>query len=63
MPKTDVVVKLTGTDGNAWAVMGKVTQALKRCGRGDLIEQYMEDSVSGDYDHLLQVAMEYVEVE
>jgi len=31
-PKTNVVVKLVGTDENAWAILSKVSKALKRAG-------------------------------
>lgn len=63
MPKTNVVVNLSDNDGNAFMVMGAVTKALKRAGHGDLVDRYREEAMSGDYDHLLQVTMEYVEVE
>jgi len=63
MPKTDVQVKLIGTDGNAFAILGKVKQALKRAGHTDLADQFMKEAMSGDYNHLLRTAMEYVEVE
>ena len=63
MPKTDVKVKLVGEDGNAFAIMGRVIRALKRHGHGNLVQQYKEEATSGDYDHLLQVTMEYVDVE
>ena len=61
--KTDVIVELIGCNGNAFAVMGKVTKALKRAGHGDLVEPYKNEAMSGDYDHLLQTTMKYVEVE
>ena len=60
---TDVVVKLVGTDGNAFAILGKVHNALVRAGHKDLAKQYMAEATSGDYDHLLQTSMKYVEVE
>lgn len=63
MPKTDIKVKLTGEDGNAFAVMGKVINALRRQGRNDLVDDYQYEATSGDYDHLLQTTMKYVEVE
>jgi hypothetical protein len=61
MPKTNIKVKLVGEDGNAFAIMARVKIALERGGRGDLVKDYLKDSTSGDYDHLLQVAMEYCE--
>jgi hypothetical protein len=63
MAKYDVVVQLTGRDGNAFAVMGAVKSALKKSGATDSeISEYLSASMSGDYDNLLRVAMEYVEV-
>ena len=63
MPKTDVKVKLVGNDGNAFTILGTVRTALKRAGHKDLAAEFMKEAMSGDYDHLLQTAMEYVEVE
>ena len=57
------VVTLIGRDGNAFAILGAVKKALKAAGQGDKVEAYMADAMSGDYDHLLAVTMEYVEVE
>jgi hypothetical protein len=63
MPKYDVEVQLSGNDGNAFAVMGAVKSALKKAGASkDELDQYLADSMSGDYDNLLRVAMEWVEV-
>lgn len=50
-------------DGNAFSVMGAVTRALKRAGQGDKVAEYREKAMSGDYNHLLAVSMEYVEFE
>lgn len=64
MPKTDVTVKLIGKDGNAFAIMGAVTKAMKKAGvPKTTIDAYMDEAMSGDYDHLLRTTMEYVEVE
>ena len=63
MPKYDVAVQLVGNDGNAFAIMGAVKSALKKAGASnEELSQYMSDSMSGDYDNLLRVAMEWVEV-
>lgn len=63
MPKTTVKVKLVGENGNAFAILGKVSKELKRAGHKELAEEYMKEATQGDYDHLLMVTMEYVEVE
>lgn len=62
MPKTDVKVKLTGTDGNAFAIIGKVTQALRRNGHSNIVKEFQDKAMSGDYDNLLVTCMEYVNV-
>jgi len=64
MPKTNVKVQLIGEDGNAFAIMGKVSKALRAEGYDtDFIKTYQLEAMSGDYNHLLQVTMDYVEVQ
>lgn len=63
MSKTNIKVKLIGEDGNAFFILGKVREALIKNGRKDLVEEFMKEAQSGDYDHLLVTVMEYVEVE
>jgi len=44
--------------------MGRIKQALKRAGADkEYIDKYISEATSGDYDHLLAVSMEYVNVE
>ncbi len=62
-PKTDVKVKLIGEDGNAFAILARVERALKKAGRGDLVQEYLQEATSGDYMHLLKTTLEYVHVE
>lgn len=57
-------VKLVGTDGNAFAVIGACTKAAKRAGWDQgRISTIRSEMLSGDYDHVLQTAMKYFEVE
>lgn len=59
----DVKVKLTGTDGNAFEIMGKVSGALRKAGASkEDVEAYMAESMSGDYNHLLATACKWVNV-
>ena len=60
--KTGVKVKLIGEDGNVFAIMGKVSKALKKAGHYDLANEYLYKAKSGYYDNLLAVTLEYVEV-
>ena len=59
----EIEVQISGEDGNAYAIMGEVKRAMERagCSKEDVAE-YMSESQSGDYNHLLQTAMETVTV-
>jgi len=57
-------VKLTGTDGNAFAIMGAVTSALRKAGyTNEEIHEYQAQCMSGDYNNLLATSMKWVDVE
>lgn len=62
-PLTNAVVVLTGTDGNAFAILGKVRRAILKSNHPELIDQFMADATSGDYDRLLVTCCRYVTVE
>jgi hypothetical protein len=58
-----VKVRLSGTDGNAFAVMGAVSSALRRAKVGDEeISSFRREAMSGNYDELLQTCMRWVDV-
>ena len=60
---TKPTVKLTGVSGNAFAVMGAVSRALRKaCFPEDHIDKYIRESTSGDYNNLMRVAHKYVNV-
>ena len=55
--------KLSDTDGNVFALAGKVSQALKRAGQPELAKEFQEKLFkTGSYDEALQLMMKYVEV-
>lgn len=59
----DVEVRLVGEDGNAMAIMSRVSKALKNAGvPKEEIDLYLQESMSGDYDNLLRTAMKWVTV-
>ena len=68
MTKTDVKyseieVKLVGQDGNAYAIIGAVIAAMKEADLSkEQIEEFLTEAMAGDYDHLLQTCMKYVNV-
>ena len=56
-------VKLLGEDGNAFLILGKVNKTLKQAGMEKEAKEFMTEATKGNYGHLLQTAMKYVEVE
>ena len=59
----EIEVQLSGEDGNAYAIMGAVSKAPRRGGvPKEEWDAYLAESMSGDYDNLLRVAMEWVTV-
>jgi hypothetical protein len=63
IPLTDAIVQLTGTNGNAYAVLGKVRRAILNSNHPELVDQFFEEATDGDYDHLLTTCCRYVMVE
>lgn len=62
-PKIKPTVKLIDTDGNAFAIIGRVKNALSKAGADkEYIERYQNDAMAGDYDHLRCITMDYVNV-
>ena len=58
-----VHVQLTDMDGNSFAIMGRVIAAMKEAGLDQReIDAYRERAMASDYDHLLRVTMETVDV-
>lgn len=54
----DVSVALVGEDGNAFAIIGRVSRALRGAGADrDAIAEFRREAMSGDYDHLLRTCM------
>jgi hypothetical protein len=59
----EIVVQLTGNDGNAFAVMGAVQRAMRKHpeAKNDIAE-FQKEAMSGDYNHLLATCTQYVTV-
>lgn len=57
-------VKLVGTDGNAFAILGACQRAAKKAGwDSSRLKTVMDEMKAGDYNHLLVTAMKHFEVE
>lgn len=56
-------LKLVGTNGNAFAIMGEARRVAKKAGWSeDEIEAVTDEAMTGDYDHLLQTMMKHFQV-
>jgi len=61
-PEIKPEVQLVGEDGNAFSIMARVGMALRKAGADkEYIDQYQQEAMSGDYDNLLAVTMQYVD--
>ncbi len=59
----NVEVQLSGEDGNAFAVVGAVRRALRLAGvSAEEMAAFQMEAFSGDYNHLLAMVFEWVEV-
>lgn len=59
----EIEVELVGNDGNAFAIMARVKNAMKRAGVPvEDQKAYVSEATSGDYDNLLQATMRWVKV-
>ena len=57
------VCRLVGTDGNIFAVIGRVREALRQAGQADRAAAFVQRAFrAGSYDEVLRLCMEYVEV-
>ena len=63
MAKHDITVNLIGEDGNAFAILANVQKELRKNGvPKDERDQYLSEAMAGDYDNLLRVTMDWVNV-
>jgi len=54
---------LVGQNGNAYAILGVVSKAMRKAQlSNNQIDEFMSEAMAGDYDHLLQTCMKYVNV-
>ena len=61
--QTNIPVKLVGLDGNAFSILGRCREALRRGRRMDVWAEFHKEATSGDYDHLLCTVMDYFQVD
>ena len=60
----EVDVDLEGEDGNAFAIMGRVSRALKNAGQREQADAFVKEAMSQtSYDNLIQLCFKYVDAE
>ena len=56
-------LKLIGQDGNAFAILGLAQREAKKAGwTKEKIEKFLEECMSGNYNHLLATCMDHFDV-
>jgi hypothetical protein len=61
--KTGVTVRLVDTDGNVFAIIGKVSRALRQAGMADAANKFAHDAMDcASYDDVLRLVMFTVDV-
>ena len=63
MEKQRPKVKFIGRNGNAFFIIGTVRKALLNVGMEREAKEFIEKATAGDYNNLLAVVMDYVDVE
>jgi len=59
----NIKVVLVGHDGNAYSIMGRVSNALRKAHVPKKeIDKYLEESTSGDYNNLISTVTKWVNV-
>ena len=59
----EITVQLTGEDGNAFNVLGRVQRAMRAGGLEQaVIDEYLAEATEGDYNDLLVTTMHWVDV-
>ena len=60
----DIHVQLSGHDGNAFAIMGRVIKALRKAAVPQhKLDKFTSEATSGDYNNVILTAVKWVEVE
>lgn len=59
----DIEVQLSGEDGNAFFIIGRVRRALRKAGvSSEECDEFSNEAMSGDYQHVLQTAGRWVSI-
>jgi len=60
----DVYVPMSDQDGNAFSIISRVMTTLKRAGVSEEErDEFMSEAMSGDYNHVLQTVVAWVDID
>ncbi len=60
----EITVELIGYDGNAFLILGRCSQAMRRAGLSqEERDEFQKEATSGSYDDLLATCMKWFNVE
>ena len=59
----NISIDLLNQDGNAFAIIGACTLALKRNGLRNQVKPFIAEATSGDYDKVLRTVLAWFSVE
>ena len=59
----NISIDLSNQDGNAFAIIGACTLALKRNGLRNQVKPFIAEATSGDYDKVLRTVLAWFSVE
>jgi len=63
MRHPEIEVQLIGTNGNAFALLGKISKALRAAEVPKAeIDEFLGEAMSVDYDHVFRTCMDWVNV-
>ena len=59
----DITLPMVDHDGNAFAIIGRARKVMKLLGYSDeIIKEFRDEAISGDYDKVLQTCMRWFRV-
>ncbi len=59
----EIEAQLTGEDGNAFFIIGRVAQKMRGGGvPKDEVEEFTSEAMAGDYSHVLRICAKWVTV-
>lgn len=63
MEQSKPILKLTGTDGNVFSIMGRAVRTLRNAKYPqEKIDTFVAEMKSGDYGHALRTCMKWFDV-